>query len=102
MLSDRALEFFHDRGLEPGEFLVGHRQSIRFQVRLVSKADEMRDESQPRFAALQLSEQHVIGPHVSRNGLEVANVAWLAEHRGVADHGDAIGVDLGEMLDDEV
>ena len=101
MFADRALKFCDDRRLQSGQVL-GHGQAIRFQVRLVSEANEMRDEAKPGLAALQLTEENVIGLDVCGDRLEVASISRLAKDGGIADHRNAIGIDLREPLDDEI
>jgi len=102
MFSHCALEFFDYRGLETGELFVGHGKTVGFQVRFVSKADEMRDEAQAVLAALQLAEQHILRLNVVRNALQVTYVSRLAQHRGVANDGYPFGIHLAEALNNEI
>ena len=57
MFADRALEFFDHSGLESRDAAVRHHQSIRLEMRLISKADEMRDEPKAALVTLQLSQR---------------------------------------------
>src|SRR5688572_32529978 len=102
MFTHCALEFFDHRGFETGKLFVRNGKTVRFQVRYISKADEMRDKPQAGLPALQLTEQHVIGLDVLRHCSQIANVARLPQDGSVAHHCNAIGSDLGEPFDDEI
>src|SRR5688572_23736047 len=102
MFADRALEFVDHRRLEPAELLVGHAEPVGFEVRLVAQADDVRDETQTALAALELAKQHVFRTDVVGNSFEIADVARLAKHRGIADDCDPFGIHLAEAFNDQV
>ena len=72
--------------------------SSRLALRCASSRRRMKCvmKRKPALAALQLAEQHVVGLERLRDRLQVADVARLPQHRGVADHGEAVGIELGQ------
>ena len=102
MLPDRAVEFRHDGRFEPRHVAIGHLQTVGLEVGLVAESNKVRDEPEAGVGPLELAQHEVVRLEPCGDGLEVANVARLAKHRGVADHADAGFVKRRQVRHDQV
>ena len=100
--ADRALEFLDHRGLQALNAATRHRQTVGLEMRFVAQADEVRDEAKASLAFLKLAKEDIVEPRAHLEIGQVPNIARLTQRMGVANHRQAVGIELGQTLDDEV